>query len=401
MERRVKDGFRASDLKRAAPQASPQTWSLLATKIAQEIIVARLLPETLFVFPISLKILFLALFFISIFLLLFLAANIRQDPLTLVKDRLKNLQVELIKEYYEHKTDEELARWGERLLERREDIKVELKNGLNIRGSGQNSELDAWINRTWDELLAVIGGRLERSLTDEEISSNLDKLIDKENGASQSAGQSAAQDLQDGDQIPLNDKPEYSGAASGEGAENEYGSSQNDKAEQLWDDDIQPEDLEELPMEDVQIIPNAGSGAADTVPSHTMNDAAREVEFSLDSDDENHEPFALELDVASPFKKETDDGTLQYTKDLSNMLPDPNPTPPVQPVQPIQPAQPAEPVAPTNEDDLILEKDGISYIDGAALKTHAASHTGQEGEINPKLKGLIEEVIGNSSDSKI
>jgi hypothetical protein len=152
---------------------------LLSAKTLQEIYIGRLVNENFFEFPLSLKMLLLVLFFISMFLVLFLLANARQDPMTIVQARLKSLQVGLIKEYYEQKSDIELARWGTDLMQRREEIRAELRHGLKTRlGKRLDGDINAYIDKSWNDLLAVIGGRLERTVNEEEIHLSLNRLTD-------------------------------------------------------------------------------------------------------------------------------------------------------------------------------------------------------------------------------
>jgi hypothetical protein len=152
---------------------------LLSAKTLQGIYIGRLVSENLFAFPSTLKMLLLVLFFISMFLVLFLLVNVRQDPMTIIQTRLKSLQIGLIKEYYEQKSDIELARWGMDLMQRREEIRAELRHGLKTRfGKKQNSDIDAYIDKSWNDLLAVVGGRLERTVNEEEIHHSLNRLTD-------------------------------------------------------------------------------------------------------------------------------------------------------------------------------------------------------------------------------
>jgi hypothetical protein len=150
---------------------------LLSAKTIQGIYIGNLVNENLFVFPPSLKILLLTLFFISIFLILFLIVNVRQDPMTVVQNRLKNLQIGLIKEYYEQKTDVELGQWGADLMRRREAIRADLRRGLGVKaGKKLDENINAYIDKSWNDLLAVIGGRLERTVNEEEIHLSLNRL---------------------------------------------------------------------------------------------------------------------------------------------------------------------------------------------------------------------------------
>ncbi|MDR1232586.1 MAG: hypothetical protein LBK61_14440 [Spirochaetaceae bacterium] len=150
---------------------------LFSAKTLQGIYLGNLVNENIFEFPLNLKILLLALFFVSMFLVLFLIVNTRQDPMAIVQSRLKKLQVGLIREYYEQKTDIELGRWGMELMRRREEIRMELRYGLKARMSKKlDEDIDAYIDKSWNDLLAAIGGRLERTVNEEEIHLSLNRL---------------------------------------------------------------------------------------------------------------------------------------------------------------------------------------------------------------------------------
>jgi hypothetical protein len=150
---------------------------LFSARTLQGIYVGSLVNENLFVFPPNLKMLLLALVFVSLFLVLFLIVNARQDPMTVVQSRLKKLQIGLIQEYYEQKTDVELGRWGMELMRRREEIRMELRHGLKARvGKKLDEDINAYIDKSWNDLLAVIGGRLERTVNEEEIHLSLNRL---------------------------------------------------------------------------------------------------------------------------------------------------------------------------------------------------------------------------------
>ncbi|GHV48096.1 hypothetical protein AGMMS49546_38350 [Spirochaetia bacterium] len=140
-----------SPLNSSAPE---NTLALISAKTSQGIFVGRLVHEGLFVFPAIMKIILLCSFFLTVYLIVFLFFNFRQDTTTVVQNRLKKLQISLIEQYYEHKADMDWNHWARELEQRREDIRAELKRGLRTR-----PEIDTLIDKSWDELLAVIGGR--------------------------------------------------------------------------------------------------------------------------------------------------------------------------------------------------------------------------------------------------
>jgi hypothetical protein len=137
--------------------------NLLSAKTNRGIFVGRLVDEALFVFPAGMKIILLVSFILTVYIVVFLLMNIRQDPMAVIQNRLKRLQVNLIEEYYEHKNDVDWSHWQRELEQRREEVRNELKQGLGSK-TEKSGEIDSFIDKSWDELLAVIG-RHESSVT--------------------------------------------------------------------------------------------------------------------------------------------------------------------------------------------------------------------------------------------
>jgi hypothetical protein len=126
------------------------------------------------------KIILLASFFFTVYLIIFLLFNLRQDNLTILHNRLKQLQLSLIAEYYGHKEEADWDRWKGDLGLRREDVRSELTRGIKTNPAGAR-EIDAFIDRSWDELVALIGGRWERKpgsgMDDEKLQALLSHLF--------------------------------------------------------------------------------------------------------------------------------------------------------------------------------------------------------------------------------
>ncbi|MDR2184561.1 MAG: hypothetical protein LBO80_02670 [Treponema sp.] len=150
--------------------------SLISAKTIQGIFVGRLVNESILSFPLTLRIILLVSFFITVYLIIFLLLNIRQDNMTVVQNRLKWLQINLIEEYYEHKGKWDLSHWRKELEQRKEDVFSELKRGIKTKDS---TDLDAFIDKAWEDLLSVIGGRMERrsGIDGEKIKSLLNQFL--------------------------------------------------------------------------------------------------------------------------------------------------------------------------------------------------------------------------------
>jgi hypothetical protein len=120
-----------------------------------DIFAGLLLEESLFAISPAMKIILLASFFFTVYLIVFLFFNFRQDPVTVVENRLKRLRIALLEQYYDTPEETDREHWGQELERRREEIRLELKRGLKTKGK----DLDALIDGSWDDLLSIIGVR--------------------------------------------------------------------------------------------------------------------------------------------------------------------------------------------------------------------------------------------------
>jgi hypothetical protein len=141
---------------------SAEPMVLLSVKTSQGLYVGRLVSETVFSFPESMKVILLVSFFLTVYLTVFLIFNLRQDPFVIVQNRFKQLQISLIEHYYEKKGAIDWSRWSRELEQRREEIRNELKKGIKDDEKTKN-DIDVLIDKSWDELLAVIAGQRESS----------------------------------------------------------------------------------------------------------------------------------------------------------------------------------------------------------------------------------------------
>jgi hypothetical protein len=143
-----------------APTTISNPMILLSVKTSQDIFVGRLVPEKLFTLPGALKALMIGALFITLFVLLFLILNIKQDAVAIIQNRLKELQVSLMNEYYQLMGDMDWAVWRRELEQRRDDVKEELCRGVKIKKGGDvEGYINSFFNKSWDALLAAIGSR--------------------------------------------------------------------------------------------------------------------------------------------------------------------------------------------------------------------------------------------------
>ena len=155
---------------------SDTSLALISVRTSQGFFVGRLINEEVFSFPRTMKIILLASFFITVYLSIFLLFNIRQDSVTIVQNRLKQLQISLIEQYYERKGDVDWNRWSRELEQRRDEISVQLKRGIKTPGS-KKGDIDALVDKSWDELIAVIGGRKDTGVDEEKLQIILNRVL--------------------------------------------------------------------------------------------------------------------------------------------------------------------------------------------------------------------------------
>ena len=149
-----------------ATGSSGSSFALISSKTSGGIITGRLVSESVFAFPPAMKGILLVSFFLTVYLVVFLLFNLRQDSLTVIRDRIKRFQIALMEEYYDRKGDLDWNRWKRELEQRRDEVRAELKRDLH--GSVPKrlkADVDELIDKSWDELLTAIGGRMTAPVT--------------------------------------------------------------------------------------------------------------------------------------------------------------------------------------------------------------------------------------------
>jgi len=134
---------------------SGMKFSLISLKTGRGIFFGRLVNDDLFYISDSMKNILLLSMFLTFYLTLLFIANIRANPATLVRNRIKRLRESLFEQLYVNKSGQERAKWILELEQRREEIRSELKRNLKLGKRAENN-INGIIDKSWDELLAVI-----------------------------------------------------------------------------------------------------------------------------------------------------------------------------------------------------------------------------------------------------
>jgi hypothetical protein len=150
-------------------ETSQNSLAIVSAKTEQGFFIGRVIHEDLFAFPMPMKLILLASLFLTLYLTIFLFFNLRPDTMTVIQNRLKGLQISLIREYYERKGEMDWDHWYRELELRREDVRAELKRGIKTGTPAEILEdVDTLIDKSWDEILVSIGGKREARLAIDE-----------------------------------------------------------------------------------------------------------------------------------------------------------------------------------------------------------------------------------------
>ncbi|MEI6874347.1 MAG: hypothetical protein WCL50_04360, partial [Spirochaetota bacterium] len=139
------------------------SWVLFSRETARGFRIGMVLPSSNFSFPAIMRILLLGVFLVTAFLLVFLVLNLRQDRTTVIAERIKRYHIGMLEASFSEKADRDLGRWTRQLEARREEYKKAIKTDLGKLGEGKTAEADALIDKSWDEILAVLGRRVDES----------------------------------------------------------------------------------------------------------------------------------------------------------------------------------------------------------------------------------------------
>jgi hypothetical protein len=166
--------FRFTRLNLAITNSSPV---LVSTRTSQGFFVGRIVNEELFLLPEAMKLIILVSFFLTMYLTILLLFNLRQDPVTIILNRLKLLQISLTEQFYEHKDKMNPNFWRQELEVSRARIREQIKQGIRITPNNDSENIDALINSSLDELILVLAGRGDTDTDEEKIKKILDRMF--------------------------------------------------------------------------------------------------------------------------------------------------------------------------------------------------------------------------------
>jgi len=140
------------------------------------------IPEDVFSISDSLKVILLAAFFITTFLIVFLLLNIKQDKLLVLSERVKRFQIRFLNEFIENKETVDWEKWQSELRLLREDVKNQIKRGLGKLKDREEESVDLLIDKSWDDIISTLTSMAERKkgVIESRIEiANLEQVIEK------------------------------------------------------------------------------------------------------------------------------------------------------------------------------------------------------------------------------
>jgi hypothetical protein len=130
-------------------------YALISTKTSNDLFFGRIINDSIFSIPGSMKLILHFSMFLTLFLTLYFIINFKPHPVTLVQNRIKTLRSNLFEQLYIKKTGQDRAKWILELEQRRDEIRFELKSRIRVKRALEN-KIDEIIDTAWDELLAVM-----------------------------------------------------------------------------------------------------------------------------------------------------------------------------------------------------------------------------------------------------
>ena len=151
-------------------------WLMISDSSSPLITVAIVEKEAYFVFSDTVKILLLACIFLSIFLIFFLLFNLKQDSMVVIKHKIKKFQLAFINQYLDK---ENVSNWGKLKSEidkRRNDLSLEVKKSLGLRGKRHSKEIDSFLSKSWEDILVVLSKNTPKNQVAPVTNVNMDEI---------------------------------------------------------------------------------------------------------------------------------------------------------------------------------------------------------------------------------
>lgn len=110
------------------------------------------------------KILLLIALAIVLFLLIFMALNVRHDDMVVIENRIRKFQFAMLRMYIERKDFDEWDDLSNEITKRKMDVNDELKKTLGRRGVKHSQQIDEMLDKAWRDIGGAFGGPAGREI---------------------------------------------------------------------------------------------------------------------------------------------------------------------------------------------------------------------------------------------
>ena len=233
--------------------------------------------EEIFKVSVAVKILLLALFFITVFLVIFLIFNLSRDDMIVIQDKIKKFQRAFINHSL---NEEENSVLKSEILSRKDEIFTELKHSLGRRGKKHSEEVDLLLEKSWREILEVVVGEKQKTVVDTaELKKILEEILKTKNiqPTAKEELEEVEEELEEVEEIPEVEEEleEVEGIPE---AEEEL-----EEVEEIPEAEEGLEEFEEIPeaeeeLEEVEEIPEVEEGLEEVEEIPEVEEELEEVE---------------------------------------------------------------------------------------------------------------------------
>ena len=108
---------------------------------------------------VPLQVIILSGVFLTVFLIVFLILNLKQDSTVVLSERIKRLQISLLKEYVENRDEINFERWESDLRARKPEVVKRIRKGVGRVRKAEKEEFDRLAEKGWDEIVDLLSRR--------------------------------------------------------------------------------------------------------------------------------------------------------------------------------------------------------------------------------------------------
>lgn len=119
--------------------------------------------------------------FISLFLILFLIFSFKREPMSVLKKKIKKLQLEIMQDCFEKGESIKLDNVFQKISERKNEFSFEIVKSLKIKSKKQSKEIENLLEKNWDEIFDFF--KLKKDFQNNQNESNQNKVLSQNSSA--------------------------------------------------------------------------------------------------------------------------------------------------------------------------------------------------------------------------